>query len=107
MYKYLPVTSFCAPLLTCARGGRPPLPHRYAAAPWLPHRVYFTNIPTLTSASIKGPSLVTNLLTYFGLTNLIYLTIILICCIQTTFLLPINENTITHMHKAIAHTQKQ
>src|SRR6218665_1620638 len=30
MYKYLPLTSLCTPFLTCARGGRPPLPHRYA-----------------------------------------------------------------------------
>jgi len=35
-----------------------------------------------------------SLLTYFGLTNLIYLTIMLICCVLTTIVVTISENTI-------------
>src|SRR6218665_1313565 len=58
------------------------------------HSVYFTNILTLTDDSIKRP--VSNdkcSLTYFRLTTLIYLTIMLICCVLTTIVLPINENS--------------
>ena len=70
-------------------------PRPSLSTPWLPHCIYFSNILTLTSASIKRPiSNDKSLLTYFWLTSLIYLTIMLISCILTTCVVPINENTI-------------
>ena len=72
-----------------------PIPN--SSTHWLPHRVYFANILTLNSASIKRPiSNKKSSTTYFGLTNLIYLTITLICCVLTTIVLPTNENTIQY-----------